>query len=100
MGKRKFKNKTLATTLTKIDPSIFESKPVAVSQHAAQNGIRVTTTINPVVQPPPPFNPIIFNFDPESIDENPVAYNEEEDGTGGYYVSRVCNIAHFFFFRD
>ena len=94
MGKRKLRNKTLAATLTKIDPSIFKPKLPAVSQHATQDGTRVTSTINPNVQPPPPVDPIIFNFDPESINEDPVAYDGEEDGTGGgYHVSRVCNLA-------
>jgi len=98
MGKRKPRNKTLATTLTKIDPSILKSKPAAVSQHAARNGTRVTTAINPLVHPPPPVDPIVFNFDPESIDESPIAYCGEEDRTGGYYVSRVRNVTCRFFF--
>ena len=92
MGKRKPRNKTLATTLTKIDPEILKPKPPAVSQHAASNGARVTATINPVVQLPPPVDSIIFDFDLESIDENPVAYCGEEDHTGAYYVSRVRDI--------
>ena len=94
MGKRKSRNKTLVTTLMKIDPSTIKPKPTAVSQHATQNGMRVTAAINPVVQLPPPVDPIVFNFDPESPDEDPVAHYEEEDCTGGYYVSRVCNITH------
>ena len=94
MGKRKPRNKTLVKTLTKIDPSIFKPKPAAVSQYATQNGTCVTSAVNPIVQPPPPVDPIVFNFDLESIDEDPVAYDGEEDGTGeGYYVSRVCNLA-------
>ena len=87
------------TTLTKIDPSILKPKPAAVSQHAARNGTRVTATINPLVHFPPPVDPIVFNFDPESIDENPIAYCGEEDRTGGYYVSRVCNVTRRFFFK-
>ena len=93
MGKRKPRNKTLATTLTKIDPSILGLNPVAVSQHAARNGARVTTPVNPVIQPPPPVDPIVFDFDPESLDENPVAYDGQEDSTEGYCLPRVCVIA-------
>ena len=90
MGKRKPRNKTLATTLTKIDPSILGLNPVAVSQHATQNGMCITTTINPITRLSPPVDPIVFNFDPESIDENSIAFNGEEDSTEGYCVSRVC----------
>ena len=93
MGKRNTRNKTLTTTLTKIDPSILKLGPTAVSQHAAEDGTRVTTTVNPVVQFPSPADPIVFGFDPEGIDEDPVVCNGGGDGTGGYYVSRVCNIA-------
>ena len=77
----------------KIDPSTLGLNPVAVSQHAARNGARITMTINPVVPPPPPVDPIVFDFDLESIDENSIAQNGEEDSTEGYCVSQVCAIA-------
>ena len=87
MGKRKTRSKTL----TKIDPSILESKPAAVSQHAAQNGARVTATVNPIFQPPlSPVNPLVFDLDPGNFNEEHLEDDVgDKDASRGYYVARV-----------
>jgi len=89
MAKRKVKK-----TLTKIDPSILKPKPQAISQHAADDGIRVTTTVEPVyppVAPDPLLDPAILEaiFDAETSD---LTGDEDfDDGVSrGYYVARVC----------
>lgn len=84
-GKRKAKK-----TLTKIDPSTLKQRPQATSQHAADNGTRVTTTVNPILQPP-----VIPGLDTFTFDADASNFDEEflEDGGGasrGYYVARVC----------
>ena len=83
------------TTLTKIDPSILIPKPVAVSQHAAQNGARVTMTVNPASQPlVPPLDSLDFNLDPENFNEELAGGTvSEEEFSRGYYVTRVCVLA-------
>lgn len=86
------------TTLTKIDPSILMPKPVAVSQHAAQNGARVTMTVNPTSQPLVPpldsLDSLDFNLDPEKFNEEPTGGTvSEEEFSRGYYVTRVCALA-------
>ena len=91
MGKRKGKTKTL----TKIDPSILKPKLQAISQHAADNGTHVTTTVNPNLQPPvDPYHlldPATFDadasgFDGECLEDG----GDNDDVSRGYYVSRVC----------
>jgi hypothetical protein len=90
MGKRKSKNKTL----TKIDPSILKPKLIAVSQHAAHDGARVTTTVNPArVLPVSPVDPLAFDFDPGGFNEDfeeDEEDQEEESILREYYVARVC----------
>jgi len=78
MGKRK------KVTLTKIDPSTLKPKPHAVSQHAAEGGVRVTTTVKPARQPPD------FAIDVSSFNEEHTEGNDtDEDISRGYYVARV-----------
>jgi hypothetical protein len=96
MGKRKVKNRTL----TKIDPSILESKPVAISQHAATNGARITTAINPVCPPPlPPVNFLAFDLDSPFNEEHLEDDGGEEEDSGGHHVARVRPCAHIQFSR-
>ena len=85
MGKRK----TKVNTLTKIDPSLL--RPQTISQHATEDGTRVTTSVKPS-QPPvvqdPLQNPAIFdagvlNYDSEHLEDG------GDDVSRGYYVSKV-----------
>jgi len=83
MGKRKARN---FKTLTKIDPSILRSKPTAVSLHAAHDGTRVTTILNPVRAPPvSPIDPLAFGLGRGDLNED---LEEEEDASKAYYVAR------------
>ena len=94
MGKRKAKNKTL----TKIDLSTLRLKPAAVSQHAAHDGTRITTAVNPVRAPRvTPSHSLAFDFGPGGLDGDFEEEEEEEEEEGeegedvskGYYVARV-----------
>ena len=85
------KCKTKVNTLTKIDPSLLRQH--AISQHATDDGIRVTTALKPsrppVVQDPLQ-DPVIFdagmlNHDDENLEDG------DDDISRGYYVSRVCD---------
>jgi len=88
------RRKAAKTTLTKIDPSILIPKPVAVSQHAARNGTRVTMTVNPTKPPVPLVDSLNFNLDPENFNEEPTGGTvSEEEFSRGYYVARVCVLA-------
>ena len=94
MGKRKARN----TTLTKIDPRILTPKPVAVSQHAAHDGTRVTTTVNPVCAPPvSSIEPLAFGSGPGDVDEDLEEDSGEDDDddddiSKGYYAAQVIYI--------
>ena len=95
MGKRKAKH-----TLTKIDPSILEFKPTAISQHASHGGARVTTAVNPIQPSVPSVDSLLFDFDPGNFNEEHAEGDvDEEDVSKGYYVARVCFIIiiHFAF---
>lgn len=83
--------KRLSTTLTKLDPAILRPKPQAISQHAAGNGTRVTTTIKPVRGPPEKLEESgIFNADPSNFrDEHHEDGASEDEVIKEYYVSRV-----------
>lgn len=86
MGKRKAKS-----TLTKIDPSILKPKLCAISQHAAENGGRFTTTVRPAHRPPedlPNFAANTSSFNEEYAEGN----ETDDDVSRGYYVARVCNL--------
>ena len=87
MAKAKVKN----TTLTKINPSVLRPKPAAVSQHAALDGTRVTTAVNPVHVPPiPPTDSLAFDLDFGDLDKDLEEEEEEEaDILKEYYVARV-----------
>ena len=65
------------TTLTNIDPTFLQPKPLAVSQHATSNGARVTTPIHPTHKTPPPVVPDLdlSNFNREWFEAE---VNEEE----------------------
>ena len=83
------------TTLTKIDPRSLKAKPQVVSQHVTDDGIHVTTTINPVHDPPsvPPADTDEFSADLENLVQECL----EDDSIGddisrGYYVARVCGV--------
>lgn len=75
MGRRKGKK----TTLTKIDPSILCPKPPAVSQHADDNGVPVTTAVNPPspswmpTEEPDIFNPDASNYLGDDVSEEEIA---------------------------
>ena len=94
MGKRKKNN---LTTLTKIDPSLLMPKPHAVSHHASGSGIRaatVTTTVNPVQQPPPAatlLEPALFNVDPLDFAEGLGDDGIDEDVSREYHIARVSD---------
>lgn len=89
MGKRKAKVKVL----TKIDPSILKPKPQAISQHAADNGTRVTTAVKPTLRPPvldPLLDPATFDADVSDFDNECLEDDgDNDDISRGYYVSRV-----------
>jgi len=92
MGKRKVKS-----TLTKIDPSLLKPKPYAISQHAAENGERVTTNIRPAHQPPEDLPN--FAADTSSFNEEYAEGDETDDDISrGYYVARVCSFPFFLAF--
>ena len=89
MGKRKAKS-----TLTKIDPSILKPKLCAISQHAAENGGRFTTTVRPTHRPPEDLPNFAANT--SSLNEEYVEGDETDDDVSrGYYVARVCNLPFF-----
>lgn len=94
MGKRKKNN---LTTLMKIDPSLLMPKPHAVSHHASGSGIRaatVTTTVNPVQQPPPAatlLEPALFNVDPLDFAEGLGDDRIDEDVSREYHITRASD---------
>lgn len=83
------------STLTKIDPSSLKKpKPKASSQHATQNGRRVTTSVKPAYQPPPALEPLldpaIFGEDVQDFDDEDFEDADADEGTSrGFYVARV-----------
>lgn len=91
MGRRKGKNKS--ENITKIDPSTLNPKPFAVSQHAANDGTRVTTVVKPIHQPPTSQADLANTFSADVQDSE--GEHLEDDGgnddlSRGYYVTRVC----------
>ena len=93
MAKRKVKSKLL----TRIDPGILKPKPLGVSQHAAKNGARVTTAVNPVRSPFPTSLSEPFDFSAD-----PTNFAEERSDDGGddtdveevlkeFFASQVCS---------
>ena len=90
MSKRRSKK----NTLTKINPASLRPKIQATSQHAAENGTTVTTTVNP-----PRDLPLFEESD--NFDANPSNFNDdhfrddanEEEVAKEYYVSRVRSFA-------
>lgn len=89
MGKRKKVN-----TLTKIDPAILMPKPLtALSQHESHRGIRVTTTVKPVVSrltPTLPPEPFIFDADPLNFAEEYLdGGGNNEDVSEGCFSAQV-----------
>ena len=81
-----------STTLTKINPSVLKPKPVAVSQHAAQDGTHITKAVNPIRQPPVPLvDPLAFSLGLENFNEESTGdVINGEDISRGYYVAWVC----------
>ena len=89
MGKRKVKKNN---NFTKIDPSTLKSKPQAVSQHAANDGKRVTTTINPP-PPPPPLDPNALDRDLGNFSEENLGDESGDDEMAReYYASQVRSL--------
>lgn len=89
MGKRKKGNQVL----TKIDPSALKPKPLAISQHAAQDGTRVTTTVKPVRQAlPAPVDPFVFNANPADFEEE----LSEDDGSEEDELARVRVLCSYY----
>jgi len=89
MGKRKRK----FDTLTKIDPKILKPKPLAaVSQYAADDKTRITTSIRPILPHPAP-TPLelpIFDADPVNFAEECPSDGENiEDISKGYFSAKV-----------
>lgn len=96
MGKRKVKNKLL----TKIDPSLFKSKPQATSVHAAGDGTRVTTAVK-LTHPSDPLeaHPNSANIPADVLDtanEGWEGGGADEEISRGYYVARVCPFSSSF----
>jgi hypothetical protein len=88
MGKRKVKSKLL----TKIDPALLKQKPQAISQHAASDGTRVTTTIKPACQPlvlPAIFGADTLNFNKEHSEDG----DDDDEVSQEYYITRVCALS-------
>ena len=73
----------------KIDPRTLRPKLHAISQHAAEDGVRVTTAINLVPAAPDPLeNLLTFAADTSNFSEGHSEDNEtEEDISRGYYVA-------------
>lgn len=94
MAKRKLKT----NTLTKIDPSVLKPKPLAVSHHATDSGIRVTTALNPV-RPPlatPLLEPDIFDADPSNFAEEGSDFCDSDgDVSKGYFTAQVSRLYSF-----
>lgn len=88
MGRRKKNN-----TLTKIDPSILKLKPQAIAQHAASDGKRVITAVepsHPLLASEPLLHPDfldteIKNFDHEGLEDD----GTDEDISKGPFTARV-----------
>ena len=87
-------SKRKKTTLTKIDPSSLKAKPQAVSQHATDDGIRVTTAVNPIPDPPPfaPADLDDFTADLERLVDEYLEDDTLDDVSRGYYVARVRDV--------
>ena len=72
-------------------------KPHAVSHHVSGSGIRaatVTTTVNPVQQPPPAatlLEPALFNVDPLDFAEGLGDDGIDEDVSREYHIARVSD---------
>ena len=92
MGRRK---KSSNENVTKIDPRTLALRLHAVSQHAANDGTRVTTALKPILRPPAQTAPSDFkhapntsSFDDEYLEDD----GEIDDPSRGYYVAWVCGI--------
>jgi hypothetical protein len=95
MGKRKTKK-----TLTKIDPSILKLGLHAVSQYAAGDGARVTTTVKPSRQLPAILEDLPdFSANTSGFNEPTEGNDTEDDVSRGYYVARVCDFSFFSAFQ-
>ena len=85
------------SVLNKIDPAILSFKPLAISQHASDDGTPITIAVNPVYSSPEtrPEGSTIFNADPSNFDFGGEHLGDvsEEDIARIYYVSCV----HVFF---
>ena len=95
-------NRRARKTLTKIDPAtLLRKKPKTISQHAANNGVLVTTAVNPVRQPPaaldPLLDPLIFGPDASNFTDEHSEDDGCDDGSKGYHVARVCIFCPFYF---
>ena len=89
-------SKRKKTTLTKINPSSLKVKPQGVSQHADDDGIRVTTAVNPIPDPPPftPADPDDFTADLERLVEEYLGDDiVGDDISRGYYIARVRSLS-------
>lgn len=85
MSKRKAKGRLLM----KIDPHVLKLKPQATSQHAAENGTRVTTTIKPGCQPP--VVPVVFGADTLDFEDDHLEHgSSNDDVVNEYHVTQVC----------
>ena len=90
MSKRKAKDRLL----TKIDPRVLKLKPQATSQHVAENGTRVTTTIKPGCQPP--VVPVVFGADALDFEDDHLEDGSSDDDVANeYHVTRVCALTVF-----
>ena len=99
MAKRKVKSKLL----TKIDPGILKPKSLGISQHAAKNGVRVTTTVNPVwttLATPlatPLSEPFGFDANPSSFAEEPLDGDDDDGDVEGFlkefFAAQVCSFS-------
>ena len=86
--------------LTKIDPGTLKPKSLGISQHAAKNGVRVTTAVNPVWTPlaAPLSEPFGFRADPSNFAEEPLDNDEDGDDAEGVLKEFFANWVRSFSF--
>ena len=95
MAKRKVKSKLL----TKGDPGILKPKSLGISQHAAKNGVHVTTTVNPVwtTLATPLSEPFGFDANPSSFAEEPLDGDDDDGNVEGFlkefFAAQVCSFS-------
>lgn len=79
----------------KINPRILKPKLAATSQHAANDGTRITTAVNPIrASRVTLFDPLAFGLDlgglNVGVEEGEEEEEEEEEVSKVYYVDQVC----------